>query len=95
MTEDIPPLIKVELITKPSINTTAEGAIRVDMVATTTTGSCWTQLLNFLLRIGSRMMKASPTRSVEWPHDTGYQQIGNFIEGHSEDRTFYAFNLEK
>ena len=41
MTEDIPRLIKVKLVTEPSINTTAEGAIRVDMAATTTTGSCW------------------------------------------------------
>ena len=40
MTEDIPRLIKVELITEPSINTIVEGAIRVDMAAITTTGSC-------------------------------------------------------
>ena len=41
MTEDIPRLIKVELITKPSISTTADGATRVNVVAITTTGSCW------------------------------------------------------
>ena len=41
MTEDIPRLIKVELITKPSISTMADGATRVNVVAITTTGSCW------------------------------------------------------
>ena len=45
MTEDISRLIKVELITEPSINTTAEGAIRVDMATTTTIGSCWMDLI--------------------------------------------------
>ena len=41
MTEDIPRLIKVELVTELSINTTAEDAIRIDMAAITITGSCW------------------------------------------------------
>ena len=41
MTEDIPWQIKVELITEPSISTTAECAIRVDVAAITTTESCW------------------------------------------------------
>ena len=41
MMEDIPWLIKVEFITKSSINTMVEGAIRVDMAAITTPGSCW------------------------------------------------------
>ena len=40
MTEDIPQLIKVELITEPSISTTTNGATRVDVAAITTTGSC-------------------------------------------------------
>ena len=96
ITEDIPWLIKVELITELSINTTVESAIRVNMAAITTTGSCWMDpIIEFLARIGSRMMKVRLTRYVEWPHNTGCQQIGNFIEGHSEDHTFYAFTPEK
>ena len=50
MTEDIPWLIKVELITKQSINTTTEDAIRVDMTAITTTRSCWMDpIIEFLV----------------------------------------------
>ena len=41
MAEDIPRQIKVELISKPSISTMANGATRVDVAAITTTGSCW------------------------------------------------------
>ena len=41
MMEDIPRLIKVKLITEPSIGTTANSATKVDMTAITTTGSCW------------------------------------------------------
>ena len=41
MTEDIPQLNKVELITEPSISTTADDAARVDMATITTAGSCW------------------------------------------------------
>ena len=50
MMEDIPQLIKVELITKPSICTMAEGATRVDMAAMTTTESCWMDpIIKFLV----------------------------------------------
>ena len=45
MTEDIPWQIKVELITEPSISTTAECAIRVDVAAITTAESCWMDLI--------------------------------------------------
>ena len=41
MTEDIPRLIKVELITEPSISTTTDDATRVDMTTITTARSCW------------------------------------------------------
>ena len=41
MTKDIPWQIKVELITEPSISTTTECAIRVDVAAITTAESCW------------------------------------------------------
>ena len=41
MMEDIPRLIKVELITKLSIGTTVDGATRVGMTIITTTRSCW------------------------------------------------------
>ena len=51
MTEDIPRLIKVELITKLSISTTVDGAIRVDVVAIATTGSCWMDpIIEFLAK---------------------------------------------
>ena len=45
MTEDIPRLIKVKLITEPSIGTIADSATKVDMTAITTTGSCWMDLI--------------------------------------------------
>ena len=45
MTEDIPRLIKVELITEPSRGTTTDSGTRVDMTAITTTGSCWMDLI--------------------------------------------------
>ena len=65
MMEDIPRLIKVELITEPSIGTTVDGATRVDMTTLQQPGHVgWTQLSNSLLRIGSRMMKARLTRFV-------------------------------
>ena len=41
MTEDIPRQIKVEFISEPSISATADWAIKVDVAAITTTGSCW------------------------------------------------------
>ena len=41
MTEDILRQIKVELITEPRISTMADCAIKVDVAAITTTGSCW------------------------------------------------------
>ena len=50
MTEDIPRLIKVEIITEPSINTTTEGAIRVNIMAITTIESCWMDsIIKFLI----------------------------------------------
>ena len=41
MSEDIPRQIKVELIGEPSISATADCAAKVNVVAITTTGSCW------------------------------------------------------
>ena len=67
ITEDIPRLIKVELITEPSINTTAEGAIRVDMAAITTTGSCWMDpIIEFLAedRVPDDASEANKVRRV-------------------------------
>ena len=49
MTEDIPRLIKVELITESSLSTMADGTTRVDVTAITTIGSCWMdQIIEFL-----------------------------------------------
>ena len=45
MTEDIPRQIKLELIAEPSINATADWATKVDMVAITTIGSYWIDLI--------------------------------------------------
>ena len=67
MTEDIPQLIKVELITEPSICTTAEGATRVDMTAITTTGSCWMDsIIEFLVedRVLDDESEANKVRQV-------------------------------
>ena len=51
MTEDIPRLIKVEIITEPSINTMAECAIRVNIMTITTIGSCWMDsIIKFLAK---------------------------------------------
>ena len=65
MMEDIPRLIKVELITKLSIGTTADGATRVDMIAITTTGSCWMDpIIEFLAedRVPDDESKANKVR---------------------------------
>ena len=41
VTEDVPPLIKVELITEPSINTVIDvGITRVGVTMISTTGPC-------------------------------------------------------
>ena len=67
MMEDIPRLIKVELITKLSIGTTADGATRVDMIAITTTGSCWMDpIIEFLAedRVPDDESKANKVRWV-------------------------------
>ena len=49
-TEDIPQQIKVELIAEPSISATADCAARVNVVAITTTGSCWMDpIIKFLV----------------------------------------------
>ena len=67
MMEDIPRLIKVELITEPSIGTTVDGATRVDMTAITTTGSCWMDpIIKFLAedRVSNDESKANKVRRV-------------------------------
>ena len=67
MTEDIPRLIKVELITEPSISTTAEDSTRVDMAAITTTESCWMDpIIEFLAedRIPDDESEANKVRRV-------------------------------
>ena len=67
MTEDIPRLIKVELITKPSISITADGATRVNVVAITTIGSCWMDpIIEFLAedRVPDDESKANKVRWV-------------------------------
>ena len=51
MTEDIPRLIKVELITEPGIGTAADGATRVDVTTITTIGLCWMDpIIEFLAK---------------------------------------------
>ena len=67
MTEDIPRLIKVKLITEPSISTTANDATRVDVVAITTTGSCWMDpIIKFLAedRVPEDESKANKVHQV-------------------------------
>ena len=67
MTEDIPRLIKVELITKLSIGTTVDGATRVGMTIITTTGSCWMDpIIKFLAedRVSDDESKANKVRRV-------------------------------
>ena len=67
MAEDIPRLIKVELITESSIGTTVDGATRVDMTAITTTGSCWMDpIIKFLAedRVSNDESKANKVRRV-------------------------------
>ena len=50
MTEDVPQIIKVELIMKPSINTmTDDGVARISVTVVTIAESCWMDLIvNFL-----------------------------------------------
>ena len=67
MTEDIPRLIKVELITELSIGTTADSATRVHVTTITTTGSCWMDLIiEFLAkdRVSDDESKANKVRRV-------------------------------
>ena len=46
MTEDIPQLVKMELITEPSINTTTDvGVIGVGVTIISTSGLCWMDLI--------------------------------------------------
>ena len=51
MTEDIPQLVKMELITEPSINTTTDvGVIGVGVTIISTSGLCWMDLIiDFLI----------------------------------------------
>ena len=50
MTEDVPQIIKVELIMKPSINTmTDDGVARISVTVVTIAEPCWMDLIvNFL-----------------------------------------------
>ena len=52
MTEDVPWLIKVELLMEPSINTTTDvGVTRVSVAVISTTGSCWMDpIIDFLAK---------------------------------------------
>ena len=52
MTEDVPRLIKVELITEPSINTTTDvGVVGVSVTVISTSGPCWMDpIINFLAK---------------------------------------------
>ena len=52
MTEDVPWLIKVELIMEPSINTAIDvGIARVGVTMISTTGPCWMDpIINFLAK---------------------------------------------
>ena len=67
MTEDIPRLIKVELITESSLSTMADGTTRVDVATITTTGSCWMDpIIEFLAkdRVPDDESKANKVRRV-------------------------------
>ena len=51
MTQDVPRLIKVELITEPSISTVIDvGVVEVGVTMVSTTESCWMDpIINFLV----------------------------------------------
>ena len=68
MTEDVPRIIKVELITEPSINTITDvGIARINVTAVSTTEPCWMDLIiDFLVedRILDDEKEASKVRRV-------------------------------
>ena len=68
MTEDVPQLIKVELITKPSISTaTNVGVTRVGVTVISTTESCWMDpIIKFLAedRVSDDESKANKVRRI-------------------------------
>ena len=70
MTKDIPWLIKVEIITELSINTTTVCAIMVDVTTITTIGSCWMDpIIEFLAedRVSDDESKANKVcRMASW-----------------------------
>ena len=70
MTEDVPRLIKLELIAEPSINI----AVGVGVVVISTIESCWMDpIIDLWPKIVSQMMRRKLIGFAKWLLGTGYR----------------------
>ena len=96
-TEEVPRLIKVELIMEPSISVANNvSTTEVDVAMISATKPCWMDpIINFLAEDRVLNDKRRLTRFVEWLLSIGCMQIASYTGGLLGDRTFHACTLRK